>query len=233
MTGLTLIGHRLCPYVQRVDMALRETGLDYRREDIELDRKPAWLGTVSPGGTVPVLQVDGDAWLFESAAIALYVDILSGGQLTPAGPLERAWAEAWMRAGDDLLRGIAGIIYRDRTEAELEASLNALRDGLVRASEHLLPAPYLGGERFGLLDAVYVTIFRYLPVFGRLGMPPTAEHWVPRWAGWWQRVQARDSVRQCVPETFEAELIALIARGSSLAAKRLAPMGVDAGRARA
>jgi glutathione S-transferase len=226
MTALTLIGHRLCPYVQRVDMALRETGLDYRREDIELDRKPDWLGRVSPGGTVPVLQVGEDAWLFESASIALYIDIVSGGQLSPVEALDRARAEAWMRVGDDLLRIIAQIIYRDQTEAAMHASLKALSDGLTRVSEHVLPAPYLGGERFGLLDAVYVTIFRYLPVFGRLGMPPTAEHWVPRWAGWWQRVQMRASVRQCVPETFEAELIALIAGRSSLAAKRLAPMGV-------
>lgn len=229
MSELTLIGHRLCPYVQRVDMALREAGLAYRREDIELDRKPVWLGAVSPGGTVPALQAGDDGWLFESAAIVHYVDLVSGGRLSPPDPLQRARAEAWMRVGDDLLRRIARIIYQDDTEAALQASLSALESGLSGIAERVVPAPYLCGERFGLLDMVYVTIFRYLPVFGLLRQPPTRTHWVASWAGWWDRVSMRDSVTSSVPDTFQAELVDFIIAKPGHIAARLAeiqPCGI-------
>jgi len=90
----TLIGHRLCPYVQRVVIVMLEHGIAHDRVDIDLDDKPGWLDRVSPAGQVPVLRAGAETWLFESSAIARYLDQVSGGGLLPADPLARAREEA-------------------------------------------------------------------------------------------------------------------------------------------
>ena len=56
---LTLISHKLCPYVQRAVIALNEKGVGFERVDIDLANKPDWFLKLSPLGKVPVkLKVD-------------------------------------------------------------------------------------------------------------------------------------------------------------------------------
>lgn len=69
---LTLISHRLCPYVQRAVIALNEKGVAFERIDIDLASKPDWFLKISPLGKVPVLRVSnesGEVTLFESNVI--------------------------------------------------------------------------------------------------------------------------------------------------------------------
>ena len=40
---LTLISHKLCPYVQRAVIALTEKGVPFERIDIDLANKPDWF----------------------------------------------------------------------------------------------------------------------------------------------------------------------------------------------
>jgi glutathione S-transferase len=72
-TRLELVSHKLCPYVQRVAIALAEKGASYERIHIDLADKPDWFIAISPLARVPLLKVDG-AVLFESAAICDYLD---------------------------------------------------------------------------------------------------------------------------------------------------------------
>jgi glutathione S-transferase len=72
-TKLTLISHKLCPYVQRVAIALAEKSLPFTRVDIDLAAKPDWFLAISPLGKTPVLKV-GDTAIFESAVILEYLE---------------------------------------------------------------------------------------------------------------------------------------------------------------
>src|SRR4051812_26212701 len=79
---LTLISHKLCPYVQRAVIALNEKGVAFERVDIDLSNKPDWLLKLSPLGKVPVLVVRGDEGevaLFESNVICEYIEDTQGG----------------------------------------------------------------------------------------------------------------------------------------------------------
>ena len=67
---LTLISHKLCPYVQRAVIALEELGIEYKRIDIDLANLPDWFKRLSPLGKVPLLLIDDETVLFESAVIA-------------------------------------------------------------------------------------------------------------------------------------------------------------------
>src|SRR5882724_5842121 len=79
---LTLISHKLCPYVQRAVIALTEKGVPFERVDIDLANKPDWFLKISPLGKVPVLVVRnerGDVALFESNVICEYIEDTQGG----------------------------------------------------------------------------------------------------------------------------------------------------------
>src|SRR6218665_1622659 len=91
-----IVGHRLCPYVQRVVIVMIEKDIDFERIDIDLDNKPTWLGDISPGRQVPIFWAGRDEWLFESGVIARYLDQVTGGGLMPSDPWVRACHEAWM-----------------------------------------------------------------------------------------------------------------------------------------
>ena len=102
-TSLKLISHKLCPYVQRAVIALKEKGVPFERIDIDLANKPDWFLKLSPLGKVPVLVVttdEGEVALFESNVICEYIEETQGGaKLHPADPLKRAEHRAWMEFG--------------------------------------------------------------------------------------------------------------------------------------
>jgi glutathione S-transferase len=95
---LKLISHKLCPYVQRAVIALKEKGVPFERIDIDLDNKPDWFLKISPLGKVPVLQV-GDKAVFESAVILEYLEETLPNPLHPKNPLTRAEHRAWIEFG--------------------------------------------------------------------------------------------------------------------------------------
>src|SRR5437764_2510093 len=104
---LTLISHKLCPYVQRAVIALTEKGVPFERIDIDLSNKPDWFLKISPLGKTPVLVVDGTA-IFESAVILEYLEETQPHPLHPADPLHRAEHRGWIEFGSAVLNDIAG-----------------------------------------------------------------------------------------------------------------------------
>jgi Glutathione S-transferase, N-terminal domain len=106
-TGLKLISHKLCPYVQRAVIALSEKGVPFERIDIDLADKPDWFLALSPLGKTPVLQV-GDTPIFESAVILEYLEETQPNPLHPAEALRRAEHRAWIEFGSAVLSDIAG-----------------------------------------------------------------------------------------------------------------------------
>ena len=53
MSELTLISHRLCPYVQRAVISLTEKSALFKRVDVDLANKPDWFKAISPLGKTP------------------------------------------------------------------------------------------------------------------------------------------------------------------------------------
>ncbi|MEZ5573786.1 MAG: glutathione S-transferase N-terminal domain-containing protein [Halioglobus sp.] len=88
---LTVISHRLCPYVQRAIIVLEEKGTYYSRKNVDLANKPEWFLKVSPLGKTPVLLVGGDA-IFESAVICEYLDETLDARMHPTDSLEKGQA---------------------------------------------------------------------------------------------------------------------------------------------
>ncbi|MCA8930150.1 MAG: glutathione S-transferase N-terminal domain-containing protein, partial [Alphaproteobacteria bacterium] len=73
---------------------MRAKGVEFDVTYINLRDKPGWFLEISPHGKVPVLKV-GATPLFESNAIAEFIDETVGAPLHPADPVKRARNRAW------------------------------------------------------------------------------------------------------------------------------------------
>ena len=69
-------------------IAMRAKKVDFEVTYVNLRDKPDWFLEISPHGKVPVLKVDGEI-LFESNAIAEYLDEMVEPRLHPAAGLRR------------------------------------------------------------------------------------------------------------------------------------------------
>lgn len=218
MSGLLLVSHALCPYVQRAAIVLAEKGVAFERRDVDLAHKPDWFLRLSPLGKTPVLVVDGEA-LFESAVICEYLDETQPPRLHPADPLARARERAWMEFGSAVLNGIAAL-YNAADAAALERAHAALRARFEQLDAVLSDRPWFAGARFGLVDAVFGPVFRYFDVIPEDGLFDG----LPRVQAWRTALSARPSVRDAVTPDYADRLKAfLLARGSALSARLALP----------
>jgi glutathione S-transferase len=218
---LTLVSHKLCPYVQRAAIVLMEKGVPFDRREVDLAHKPDWLLRVSPLGKTPVLLV-GDAQepLFESAVICEYLDETTSPALHPADALVRARHRGWMEVGSALLNLIAGL-YNAPDDAALAEKRAAIRARLEPLEATLGAGPWFAGEHFGLVDAVFGPVFRYFEV-----IPPGGLfEGLNRLQAWRDALARRPSVRAAVRADYAELLLAfLLARGSALS-RELASAG--------
>ena len=213
MTTLTLISHKLCPYVQRVAIALAEKGVPFERIDVDLAAKPDWFLKISPLGKTPVLLA-GDTAIFESAVILEYLEDTQDPPLHPADPLARAEHRAWIEFGSAILNDIAGL-YGAPDEASFAAKVAALRAKFMRV-ESRLKGPWFDGERFSLVDAVFGPVFRYVDAFDRIGDFGILSG-LPKVGAWRRALASRPTVQTAVAPEYPALLWDfLLRRGSHL-----------------
>ena len=95
MAKYLLVSFKTCPWVQRAAIVLREKKIEFEFRHIEPDNRPDWFLAISPHKKVPVLRIDESVSLFESNAIAEYLDETVAPRLHPEDPVERAVNRAW------------------------------------------------------------------------------------------------------------------------------------------
>ena len=211
--GLTLISHKLCPYVQRAVIALHELGVDFERIDIDLENPPDWFLHFSPLGKVPVLVIDGETVLFESAVIAEYINEAHAGALLSADPVEKARQRAWIEFASATLNDI-GALYSAKDEKAYLRALDRLT-GKWRALESVFGnGTWFGGDDFSLVDAAFGPVFRYLDVFEDFGELRFLADF-PNVAAWRAALSARESVRHGVSPDYPRLLAEFVAMRDS------------------
>lgn len=215
-----LVSHPLCPYVQRAAIVLAEKGVAYERRDIDLAAKPDWFLAVSPLGKTPVLLTGGAA-VFESAVICEYLDETHAPRLHPSDALLRAQQRSWMEFGSALLNAI-GAFYNASDEQALAAGAADIHQRLQQVEAALGDGPFFMGGQFGMVDAVFGPVFRYLDVFDGIADFGMLEG-LPRTAAWRTALAARPSVRQAVSADYPDLLRAFLRkRGTALSARMAA-----------
>lgn len=207
MSSLTLVSHKLCPYVQRAAISLAEKGVDFDRKTIDLANKPDWFLKLSPLGMVPVLLA-GDEPIFESAVILEYLEETQPRPLHPQNPLRRAQHRAWIEFGSSVLSDI-WVIETSPDRAAVEARLKSLHEKFTRIEGELSRGPWFEGESFSLVDAVFAPAFRYFDLIDRI-----VDHGIfkdlPKVAAWRKTLMQRPSVKNAVGADFPSVLEAFV-----------------------
>lgn len=219
---LRLISHKLCPYVQRAVIVATEKQIPFERVDIDLANKPDWFLAISPTGKVPLLEVteeDGTKRiLFESAVIAEYLDDIGEGTLLASEPLDRARERAWVEFGAQALADLYRL-YTARDERAFETERRQVEARLTRL-EGEIAGPWFSGEQFGLVDAAWGPVFRYLDVFDwRLGEPLVERP--ARVRVWSEALAKRPSVRSAVADDYPERLIDFVVSRNSYLGEQL------------
>jgi glutathione S-transferase len=215
-SSLRLVSHHLCPYVQRAVIALTEKGVAHERTYIDLADKPAWFRELSPLGKVPLLVVNGETALFESAVICEYLEETEPGRrLHPADPVARARHRAWIEFASATLNDIWGF-YTAPNAAAFEKKQSDLAGKFQWLEKALGDGPYFAGSAFSLVDAAFGPVFRYFDVFERHLVLDLFET-TPKLRAWRGALAVRPSVRDAVSPDYADRLTTfLLARQSHL-----------------
>tara|TARA_Y100001960_G_C14461461_1_gene722283 strand:- start:66 stop:704 length:639 start_codon:yes stop_codon:yes gene_type:complete len=138
---------------------MRAKDVEFEVTFINLLEKPEWFLKISPHGKVPVLKV-GNEVLFESNAIAEFLDETVPPRLHPENAVERARNRAWTDFVPSFASALTGIYYT-KTQAEMEQGLTkALKvmpkvEEAIAAQRQLNNGPYFNGSTLSLVDAAY------------------------------------------------------------------------------
>lgn len=218
-----LVSFVLCPYVQRSVIALKEKQVPFEITYIDLDNPPEWLRAISPMGKVPVLRVDQDRVLFESAVINEYLDETNPPPLHPQDPWQRARNRAWIEYGSNLI----GRQYRMLVAPDEESYVRE-RDGLLADLRHLEnqlgDGPFFNGAAFSLADAAYAPLFMRLEIIERC-CPQGLFEPTPGIRAWSETLLVRPSVCESVVADFEAQFRQRFAMMGGYLGQRLSAPG--------
>ena len=190
-------------------IVLRAKDVEFEVTYINLREKPDWFLEISPHGKVPVLSVGGQP-LFESNAIAEFLDEMVPPRLHPDDPIKRARNRAWTDFVPDFSADF-GRVYYAADEAALAKAMEAARRRLAKLEEALAKerdndGPYFNGPELCLVDAAYAPFFmRYAFVEDRLGCELLKEF--PLVQAWSDALLANDRVIDSVADSFGREFV--------------------------
>src|SRR3954465_3691374 len=153
MATYLLVSFKTRPWVQRAAIVLREKGIDFEFRHIDRDNRPDWFLAISPHKKVPVISIDGKVSLFESNAIAEYLDETITPRLHPDDPVLRAINRAWTDYVPTFANSVTATGYSD-DEATYKASAEKIPDvfdRLERALEKQGAGPFFNGAKYSLV----------------------------------------------------------------------------------
>ena len=203
---------------------MRAKAVEFEVTYINLRDKPDWFLAISPHGKVPVLKVD-DVPLFESNAIAEYLDEVVEPRLHPADPLDRARHRAWTDFVPTFAAGLSGVYYgktaddQDERRAVARQRLTRLEEAI--AEERGDDGPFFSGSSLCLVDAAYAPFLqRFCFVDGYLGSGLLDEF--PHVKAWAEALLADERISGSVPDNFFDEFVANIKRRQSFVSDLIA-----------
>jgi glutathione S-transferase len=206
--------------VQRAVITLRAKAVEFDITYIDLTAKPDWFLKISPHGKVPVLKVD-DVVLFESNAIAEYLEEAVEPHLHPADLIKRARNRAWTDYIGDFSKALLGV-YLVKSEDQVAEALENARGPLAKlekalAGERDNDGPYFNGTEMSLVDAAYAPFFmRFTQVDEKLKTGLLDEF--PLLKAWSDALLSSEVVQGSVAPSFPEKFVQALHRRESFAA---------------
>ena len=198
-------------------IVLRAKTVEFRVTYIDLGDKPDWFLEISPHGQVPVLVVDGVP-LFESNAIAEYLEETIAPPLHPSDPIRRARNRAW----NDFIPTFSGDLYSlfwCENEADLPGHLAAARRRVTKLEEALAnergnDGPFFNGGELSLVDAAYAPFLHRLALVEEKAQTGVLDGF-PLVSAWTEALVGDPRITESVHESFRDRFVGnLVSRGA-------------------
>jgi len=204
MAKYMLVSFKTCPWVQRAAIVLREKNIAFEFRHIEPDNRPDWFLAISPHKKVPVLRIDDSISLFESNAIAEYLDETIAPRLHPADPVQRAINRAWTDYVPSFASGVTASGYAMNEEGykKAVAEVPTAFDRLEKALEKQNSGPFFNGAAYSLVDAAYAPFLLRYAMLENI-RPTGAIDKYPRLKSWSAALLARPSTHSFPRDEFE------------------------------
>jgi glutathione S-transferase len=204
MAKYLLVSFKTCPWVQRAAIVLREKNVAFEFRHIEPDNRPDWFLAISPHKKVPVLRIDEKVSLFESNAIAEYLDETIAPRLHPDDPVLRAVNRAWTDYVPTFSSAVTATGYAT-DEASYKASAEKIPgafERLERALDKQGAGPFFNGAKYSLVDAAYAPFLQRYFYLDRVKPLGIIEKF-PRLKAWAKALVARPSTHSFPEAEFE------------------------------
>lgn len=155
------------PSAERVNIFLRELGLDLERVEVDIraaeNRTDAFMDK-APNGLIPVLELDDGSHICESLAICRYLDAITPNNKALFGrdPLQQARVEMWQRIVElqgivpafQAFRNLSGFFSDRETciKAWGEESRQRVLNFLPVLDKQLSRHDWVAGDHFSVAD---------------------------------------------------------------------------------
>jgi glutathione S-transferase len=198
---------KMAPYPRRVKIYLAEKGIELERVEVDLhggeNKSPAFLKK-NPSGKIPVLELDGGAFLPESAAIMEYLEeIYPSPSMLGETPEQRAQTRATDRVASEIFTVLAQMLTHTHPAAlqfhpglvqhrQVGEALQPLVDQLLdQLEERIGNQSFLAGPRPTVADC---TLFALIDAVS-LGFGYVLPERCPRLRAWYKQFQERPSAK--------------------------------------
>jgi glutathione S-transferase len=194
-TMIKLFGHPMSTCTRKVLFTLHETNTPYELTTVDFakgEHKGAAHLARQPWGKLPALEDNGFE-LFESRAMARYVDLKAGGKLTPKDPQQHGLMEQWISVETSYFYGPAmTFIYNDvfkraQPQEELDKATAALDFTAGILDKHLAKHTWLAGDQLSIAEVAFAPYIEYAMMSG--AKATLVKH--PHFSAWWNRVSER------------------------------------------
>lgn len=198
---------------------MRAKQVEFEVTYINLREKPDWFLKISPHGKVPVLLVDEQP-LFESNAIAEYLDEEVAPRLHPECSIKRARNRAWTDFVPTFSAGLNGVTYA-KSDDNFDEKLSAARKVLDRLEEAIgrerdNDGPYFNGAAISLVDAAYAPFLQRFRIADDVLQTSLLSDY-PKVQKWADTLLADERVTSAVPDNFPEEFRANLKRRATRA----------------
>ena len=197
---MKIFGHPMSTCTRKVLATLEENGTPYELVLVDFGKgehkQPDHVAR-QPWGKVPSLEDDGFT-MYESRAMARYVNDKAGGKLVPADVRARAMMDQWINVEQSYFTPptmkfvFKHIFQRPQEESAMAGAQQELEHTLPVLDAHLAKHTYFAGDAMSLADIAFMPYVEY-------GMNTPAKDLFakhPHFMAWWNRVSERPSWRK-------------------------------------
>ncbi|KAJ3302426.1 hypothetical protein HDV03_004970 [Kappamyces sp. JEL0829] len=199
---MKLYTSKICPYAQRVHIALVET-LSFNQlaqielVEIDLANKPDWYRNINPQLKVPAFQI-GETVMIESLAITEYIleEFGRATNILPTDPLERYYMRLFIEQFSSWVVTQFYALLRAKSEHDQEKAKSCLLWAIKQMSDKI-KGPFVMGANFTFADIAcipWVLRFDALEQIRGFSIPNTPEY--ARFNQWVAMCCSRDSIRR-------------------------------------